>query len=115
MVEETTEKTGGESREPSATEKAASKNRDPSDPGAKSYVTVREKPTVIFAVPDLKELAPMGYLRIDLPKAYRRQDCKLASSSFEPLCTENSEIRKFVYSRSRNLREALRAPHRWEV
>ena len=47
---------------------------------------------MVSAVTDLKELIPMGWIQIDLPAAYRRQDCKLESSTFEPLYIEDSEI-----------------------
>ena len=36
----------------------------------------------------------MRYVRIDLPAAYFRQDCKLASSNFEPLFLEDKEVRE---------------------
>lgn len=92
-VEESKENTGGQSREPLAIASAASgSGRDPLDPGAKSYVVVRDKPTMVFAVSDLKELIPMGWIQIDVPAAYRRQDCKLESSTFDSLYIEDSEI-----------------------
>ena len=79
-------KTGGDSREPIASEKTkGGSNRGPIDSGATPETVSRERPTVIYAIPDLASLIPMGYVRVNIPAAYARQECGLVSHSFEPL------------------------------
>ena len=91
-----------EAREPTATEKPANKS-DPglAGTGAEPAVTVRHRCPANFAVYKLDGLMSIGHVRINVAAAYHRQNCKLASSKFEPLYIadpEDTEIQMYSFA-----------------